>query len=92
MLAVTERAADAIRALTDAPQIPDGSGLRISSGGGEGNLQLSLVASPADGDQILSSGDALLFLDSDATLLLDEKMIDATMTDGGEIQFMLADQ
>jgi len=92
MLAVTERAVDAIHTLTDPPQIPDGAGLRIASGEAAGSLQLSLVAGPDDGDQVLASGDALLFLDEGAAMLLDEKLIDATMSDAGEIQFILSDQ
>jgi iron-sulfur cluster assembly protein len=92
MLAVTERAASAIHALTDPPQVPEGTGLRIATGAQAGSLQLSLATAPADGDQVLSSGDALLFLDAAAAMMLDEKLIDATMSEGGEIEFILSDQ
>jgi iron-sulfur cluster assembly protein len=91
MLTVTDRAVSAIRALTESPKIPDGAGLRIASGDADGPMQLSLAAAPADGDEVVTRGDAQVFLDSEAAERLDSMMIDATMTEAGEVQFVLAD-
>ncbi|NUT34219.1 MAG: hypothetical protein HOV79_14220 [Hamadaea sp.] len=92
MLTVSDRAASAIRALTESPQIPDGSGLRIASGDADGVMQLSLAAAPAAGDEIVSTGEAQVFLDHDAAERLDGMTIDAMMTDSGEVQFVLAEE
>lgn len=92
MLTVSDRAASAIQALTESPKIPDGAGLRIAAADANGPMELSLAAAPVAGDEIVTRGDAQVFLDSDAAARLDGMTIDAVMTDSGEVQFMLADE
>ncbi|HLU44109.1 MAG TPA: adhesin [Natronosporangium sp.] len=92
MLTVTDNAVAAIRSLTSQPDVPEGAGLRIATDASAGALQLSVAASPQEGDQIVDSAGARLFLDSDAAMLLSDKALDATVDDQGTVQFALAEQ
>jgi iron-sulfur cluster assembly protein len=92
MLTVTDNAVAAIRSLTDQPEVPDGTGLRIASDPNAGSLQLSLAPEPQEGDQVVDNSGARLFLDSDAALLLNDKALDASVDDQGTVQFALAEQ
>lgn len=92
MLTVTDNAVAAIRSLTSQPDVPEGAGLRIATDASAGALRLSVAASPQEGDQIVDSAGARLFLDSDAAMLLSDKALDATVDDQGTVQFALAEQ
>jgi iron-sulfur cluster assembly protein len=92
MLAVTDNAATVIRDLTSQDEVPDGSGLRIAADAAEGALTLTLASAPEEGDQIVNSSGARLFLDSDAALLLEDKELDAAVEPGGSIQFAVGEQ
>jgi Fe-S cluster assembly iron-binding protein IscA len=92
MLTVTDNAVAAIRSLTGQPEVPDGAGLRIAADPSAGALQLTVAPEPQQGDQVVDSAGARLFLDNDAALLLDDKALDATMDDQGAVQFALAEQ
>jgi Fe-S cluster assembly iron-binding protein IscA len=92
MLAVTDNAATAIRDITSQEAVPIGSGLRIAADENGSSLTLSLVAKPFDGDQVLDSQGARLFLDNQAALLLDDKELDVTVDPTGDVQFAVADQ
>lgn len=92
MLTVTENAVTEIRNLTDQPQAPEGGGVRIATDPTVGNLTLSLAATPAEDDTVLDADGARLFLDSNTTTLLDDKMLDAVMDPSGQVQFAFAEQ
>lgn len=92
MLTVTDNAVAAIRSLTGQPEIPDGTGLRIATDQAAGSLQLSLAPQPQEGDQVVDSSGARLFLDSEAAVLLDDKALDASVDEQGTVQFALAQQ
>lgn len=92
MLTVTDNAVAAIRSLTTQPEVPDGAGLRIATDQSAGALQLTVATEPQEGDQVVDSAGARLFLDTDAALLLDDKALDATVDDQGSVQFALAEQ
>ena len=92
MLAVTDNAATAIRDITSQEAVPPGAGLRIAADETGGALTLSLVAQPFEGDEVLDSSGARLFLDSQASLLLDDKELDVTVDPSGDVQFAVADQ
>ncbi len=91
MVTLTENAASAIRDLTQQAQAPDGSGLRITSEPDTGALRLDLAASPEQGDAVVDSEGAALFLDEGAASTLDGKRLDAQPTDDGHIQFTVTD-
>lgn len=92
MLTVTENAATAIRDITSQDAVPPGSGLRIFAEDGGNALTLSLVAEPEDGDEVVDSAGARLFLDRLAAQLLHDKELDVTVDPGGDVQFAVADK
>jgi Fe-S cluster assembly iron-binding protein IscA len=91
MLALTDNAVMVIRSLSDQQQIPRG-GLRIATDPEIGTLTLSLAPEPVDGDRVVDTRGARLFLDSDAAQMLDDKALDAMVDDEGAVQFAVAEQ
>jgi len=92
MLAMTDNAATAIRDITSQEAVPPGSGLRIAADNGGNELTLSLAAEPLDGDQVIDTDGARLFLDQLAARLLDNKELDVTVDPSGDVQFAVADR
>lgn len=90
MLTLTENATDAVRTIVS--QTPDAStaGLRIqgTSASAEG-YALTLAPSPEQGDTVVENGDARVFLEQVAASELDDKVLDAQVTDEG-VRFALA--
>ena len=96
MLVLTEAAAEVVKSVTDTPQAPDGTGLRITQsdtepGGGNG-LQLSAAAEPGNNDQIVETSGARVFLDPQAAAYLDDKVLDAEVDTQGKVRFTLGVQ
>jgi Fe-S cluster assembly iron-binding protein IscA len=94
MLAVTDQAAAAIRDLTTQPDLPAGTGVRISSGSMSGAvsteepaLNLALSTGPVEGDTVLDAGGARIFADQTAVEVLDGKTLDAQSDGMGGVQF-----
>jgi len=90
MLTLTENAADAVRTIVS--QTPDAAtaGLRIqgTSASPEG-YALTLAPSPEQGDAVIQDGDARVFLEQVAAGELDDKVLDAQVTQEG-VRFALA--
>jgi Fe-S cluster assembly iron-binding protein IscA len=81
MLALTEDACQAIGGILE--RSTPGAGMRIAPNledGGTG-LQLSVAPGPAEGDQVIDSDGGPVFVDALATPLLDDKVLDANVTD-----------
>lgn len=92
MLAVTENATSVIQQLTDRPELPDGAGLRISTAADAPNLTVAPAGTPEEGDQVVESGGARVFLESEAAAMLDDKVLDARVNDAGGVEFLVAAQ
>jgi iron-sulfur cluster assembly protein len=92
MLAVTDNAATAIRDITSQQEVPAGAGLRIAADTFEGSLTLSLVAEPYEGDQVVDTAGARVFLDALAAEMLDDKELDVALDAEGAVQFAVAEQ
>jgi len=96
MLVLTEAAAEVVKSVTDAPQAPDGTGLRITQSeedpGAAGALQLAAAAEPGLNDQIVETSGARVFLDPQAAAYLDDKVLDAQVDAQGQVRFMLGTQ
>jgi Fe-S cluster assembly iron-binding protein IscA len=92
MLTMTDNAATAIRDITSQDAAPPGAGLRISADESGVGLVLSLAAEPLEGDQVVDSAGARLFLDQYAAALLADKELDVTIDPSGDLQFAVADQ
>jgi len=89
MLTVTSEAAEAINALVaDQP----GAGLRISSESIDGDhitLGLAVTDTPAPTDQVIEEHGSHVFVDNQAATLLNDKILDAQITDDREVAFSL---
>ncbi|MEO3746211.1 adhesin [Plantactinospora sp. B5E13] len=92
MLTMTENAVLVIRDLTAQQEVPDGAGLRIVSDLAAGSLTLELAESPAQGDQVVDSDGARVFLDPQAAQILDDKALDAAVDAEGTVQFGFSEQ
>lgn len=95
MLMLTVGAADAIQALIDDGNLPEESALRISSRASDNGapaFALTLQAQPNPQDQIVESAGARVFVDPDVAPALDDKALDAHITSGGDVEFVLASQ
>lgn len=99
MLAVTDSAAEAIKALTTEAQLPDSGGLRISAaeaGPEEGGLRLALAPEPGSEDVVVGEEGSAVFLEPSAAQFLDGMVLDveaAPAADGGqELRFAIAPQ
>jgi Fe-S cluster assembly iron-binding protein IscA len=93
MLTLTDSAASAIRSLTATPEVPGQAGLRIMSQGGEDpQLQLALAESPTAGDQVIETQGARVFLEPGAAAILDNKALDAQVSDQGSVSFTVSQQ
>jgi iron-sulfur cluster assembly protein len=91
MLAVTNNAAEAIKALASAP---GAEGVRISPGeveDGAVELQLELSEAPESQDMVLEADGAQIFLDPSVAPVLDDKVLDAEV-EQGEVRFAVVEQ
>ena len=94
MLTITDTAAEAIRGIVAAPELPDGAGLRIATTPGAehtGALEVSVAETPAETDQVVSESGARVFVEADAIPLLDDKQLDAQI-EGTRVGFMLSER
>jgi Fe-S cluster assembly iron-binding protein IscA len=78
MLTLTDEAADVIREIVAEGELGPNSGLRISGtsdGNGESALEFELADEPADGDEVIRVGQAVVFLDETAAAVLADKTL-----------------
>lgn len=95
MLVLTEKATEVIRTLIESPDTPDESGLRISSPPGAEdtkNLKVTWAEGPEEGDHVIEEDGARVLLEADAKRVLDDKVLDARVDQGGGVQFLVKDQ
>lgn len=86
MLTLTDNASTIINDI--ATQIPEASGLRISSGGSDA-FEVAPAAAAEPGDQVVEQGGATVFLNEAASEQLDDKILDAAVDQTGNVQFAL---
>ena len=86
MLTLTDNASTIINDI--ATQIPEASGLRISSGEGDA-FEVAPAAAAEPGDQVVEQGGATVFLNEAASVQLDDKILDAAVDQTGNVQFAL---
>jgi Fe-S cluster assembly iron-binding protein IscA len=95
MLALTTEAQEAIEALLITSSAPPEGGLRISpppdpTATAE-QLQVNLASLPAEDDQVIDEHGARVFVDEAAADYLDDKVLDARISEG-HLSFALAAQ
>jgi len=88
MLTLTENASTIVKDITT--QQPDSTGLRITADAApEPAFAVSTAPAPEDGDQVVEQDGATVYLDGAAAGELDDKVLDAAVDEGGQVQFSL---
>lgn len=92
MLLLTNDAVAAIRDLTSQPQFPEETGLRIAPEPNEPTtLALSVTDGPQQGDQVIETEGAKVFLEPTVAVMLDSMALDAAISDDG-VEFRISEQ
>jgi Fe-S cluster assembly iron-binding protein IscA len=94
MLALTDNAVEAVQEiLSSSDEAPEIGGLRLVAepAGAQMNFQLSVVALPAEDDEVIEEQGARVFLDPEAASLLEDKVLDARI-ESNQVAFTIADQ
>ncbi len=93
MLVLTEAAAEVVKSVTDTPQAPDGTGLRITQSaeepGAANGLELAAAAEPGPRRPGRRDLGRTRFLDPLAAAYLDDKVLDAEVDAQGKVRFLL---
>ena len=91
MLALTPAAIEVVRSIVSSDSVPEGAGLRIATADGQAQegLELSVSSGPGENDQVLSGEGATIFLDEQAAVYLDDKILDANIDEEGQASVAL---
>jgi len=92
MLTLTDNATTIINNLTHQPDAPEGTALRITSDSPEPGLAVTTATSAQPGDQVVEQQGATVYLDETAATLLDDKVLDANLTQEGKVEFAIGQQ
>lgn len=91
MLLLTDNATTVVKGF--AEQIPETNGLRITGGQAEAPaLEVAPAGAAEPGDAVIEQDGAVVFLDENASLMLDDKVLDAAVDEEGRVEFALAQQ
>jgi iron-sulfur cluster assembly protein len=94
VLVLTHDAATIIRSIVDQSEVADEGGLRIAArevDGDEATLELSVAEEPDTLDKVIEQEGAHVFLEPLAAEALSDKVLDASVDDGG-VRFTLSPQ
>jgi Fe-S cluster assembly iron-binding protein IscA len=93
MLALTDNAVEVVKQIVaiDGPAEVGGLRMVAEQSGKEPRFELSVVALPAEDDEVIETQGARVFLEPKAASLLDDKLLDATVAEN-EISFTIVDQ
>lgn len=89
MLTLTDNATTLIKNLADQTAVAENAGLRISTGADAAQLSVDLTPAPEPNDKIIETDGARVFLEENAALALDDKVLDAHMDDAGAVRFQI---
>ncbi|MPZ59733.1 MAG: Fe-S cluster assembly protein HesB [Propionibacteriales bacterium] len=93
MLTLTENASTIIKTITGSGEESETSGLRISSETSDSpDLSVAAAGGPEPSDQVIEEGGARVFLEENAAVTLDDKVLDAQVDSSGAVQFTLIQQ
>ncbi|MCX7520658.1 Fe-S cluster assembly protein HesB [Microbacterium sp. STN6] len=90
MLTLTENASSIVKAIAAQTPGADEGGLRISSAA-EDNTDFAVAVTPAPEpqDQVVESDGAKVFLEENAAVALDDKVLDAQVDEKGAVRFAI---
>ena len=92
MLTLTENATSLIKNLAEQTAVAENAGLRISTTEGDAGLAVDLTPAPEPTDQVVESSGARVFLEPNAAVVLDDKVLDAQLDEGGAVTFAIGQQ
>jgi iron-sulfur cluster assembly protein len=93
MLDLTSNATSVIRSIAERPELPDEAGLRVAAGDGDqGQFSVAATGAPEQGDLIVEKEGARVFLDPQAAVVLDDKVLDVQVGEEGKVEFLLSAQ
>jgi Fe-S cluster assembly iron-binding protein IscA len=93
VLTLTENACDVVKTITEQSTQTEGAGLRISPQETDPSaLTVAPAESPMTGDQVVEESGARIFLEENAAVVLDDKVLDAQVDQSGGVQFALGTQ
>lgn len=91
MLTLTDNARSAVQDIAQRAGLPEDGGLRIAEASQAGNFELSLVAAPVDGDEVIEAGGARVYVEPTTSEMLADQKLDAVPSPEGT-GFLLAPQ
>ena len=92
MLVLTPNAGAVIENLVARQADPETAGLRIDAGADSNQFAVAVAPAPQEGDAVVESGAARVFLEPRASVALDEKVLDAQVGPEGAVQFAILEQ
>jgi Fe-S cluster assembly iron-binding protein IscA len=93
LLTLTENASTIVNEITSQVGLGEGGGLRISADdAAQPNLELTTTEQGEPGDQVVENAGATVYLDEAAAVLLDDKILDASVDEQGRPAFAVAQQ
>ena len=91
MLTITDSAGTIVSDLvTRSVPTTDTGGIRIAAQ--DDRFGVSVAEAPASGDVVVANGTARVFLEPVVAEVLDDKVLDAEVSDDGAVQFVIAAQ
>jgi Fe-S cluster assembly iron-binding protein IscA len=90
---LTENASTVVKTIISQDGASPESGLRISQEAADSAaLSVAPTQAPEPGDQVVEDGGARVFLEENAAVTLDDKVLDAQVDENGGVQFLLGIQ
>ncbi len=93
MIALTDNASAIVNQILAQHDMGEDAGLRISTDDAPTpNFELAAAPQAEPGDQVVDKEGAPLYLDASAAQLLDDKILDASVDESGNVEFSLVQQ
>ena len=92
MLTLTENAQTVITGIVDGAQAPQTGGIRIAQDAEGTGLSVTVAELPQAEDQVVEAAGAKVFLDPSAAVALDDKVLDASASPDGRVDFAIDPQ
>jgi iron-sulfur cluster assembly protein len=92
MLTLTENAQTIITGIVDSAQATETGGIRIAQDTEGVGLSVTVAELPEAQDQVVETAGAKVFLDPSAAVALDDKVLDASATADGRVDFAINPQ
>jgi Fe-S cluster assembly iron-binding protein IscA len=93
MLTLTDTASTVVKEIVSRRGGPDGTGLRIDIESPEATeFSVAIVPTPEERDAVVEQAGAHVFLGEDAAVALDDKTLDARVSEDGRVAFDILPQ